>query len=64
MLAEYKVAYAPATEAHPWDAVEEVSPDGIIVAEATLELTLGGSDGMCTCVCISDCRCDPGCLLQ
>jgi hypothetical protein len=35
----------------------------VIIAEADLHMSIGYTDGACTCVCISDCSCNP-CLLK
>lgn len=64
MLSGQKVVSPPEIEANSWVSEEEAIFGEIVVADARLALTLGGSDGTCGCVCISDCTCDPSCLLQ
>jgi len=36
----------------------------LILSSVKLDTKIDSLDGVCGCVCISDCSCDPSCLLQ
>lgn len=59
-----KVVSPPELEANSSVGRGEVPFEEIVIADVRLALGLGGDDGICTCVCISDCTCDPSCILQ
>lgn len=38
--------------------------DELLLSSAKLETTIVSADGTCSCICISDCACNPSCYTQ